>query len=220
MKCCNGGGDGGGGGGGGGGGDTCTGGGNSPDVRLFGKMPSLLPIAPPGGGGGSGPGPSSPCNPPPGLPPGCVTLDTAIALFPEGTRCAGALHIGDLVLTRTAQGELIGERVTALRTSLQPTLLLETASGHSLHCSLSHEIMVYSASEKQGRQILVTRITLDDALISSKGEPDAVQKIERTQPSSVIEISLEGPHHVYLSDGVWSHNKTAPILLPPVGAFP
>ena len=137
----------------------------------------------------------------------CVAPATRIALFPDGCAAAAEVQAGDLILTRRADGTLAGEAVTAVRNSTQPRVLLETEDGRHLHCSLSHEIMVADASLPQGKRTVVSTLTLDDRLLSEDGTAIVLRSMTREPDGTVIQISLSGPEHLYLSEGLWSHNK-------------
>ncbi len=144
---------------------------------------------------------------PTGLDAFCVSPESRIALFPEGCLAAAEVQSGDLLKTRRADGTLAGEVVTAVRRSNQAGLLLETKAGHRLHCSLSHEIMVADPTLPQGRRRVASELTMEDRLLQEDGTPVALRKITPQADGPVIQISLSGPEHLYLSEGLWSHNK-------------
>ncbi|MCW3099196.1 MAG: hypothetical protein JWL77_4814 [Chthonomonadaceae bacterium] len=146
-----------------------------------------------------------------GIGPGCVVPATRIALFPEGCMAAAEVQPGDLLLTRKADGTLAGEVVTAVRTSTQPRVLLETEEGRQLPCSLSHEVMVADPELPQGRCTVVSELTLSDRLLREDGTAVGLRAMVREPDGLVIQISLLGPGHLYLSDGLWSHNKNNPV---------
>ena len=129
--------------------------------------------------------------------------------------------MGDILLTRTETGELVGEAVTAIRSNVQPCLALTTEDGRQLHCSTSHVVMVADAQRVQGRQKAASTLTLSDRLLREDGTPVCLVAIEIEPAGEVIRISMSGPHHVYLSEGLWSHNaKVAPgWTWPPSGSI-
>jgi hypothetical protein len=144
---------------------------------------------------------------PSGLNNNCVAPSTRIALFPEGCLAAAEVQAGDLLLTRRVDGTLTGERVTAVQTTTQPCVVLETEDGRRLHCSLSHEVMAADPDLLQGRRTVVSALTLNDRLLLEDGTPVALAAIAREPDGAVVRISLSGPEHLYLSEGLWSHNK-------------
>ena len=101
-----------------------------------------------------------------------------------------------------------------MSTSVQPCVLLETEDGRQLHCSLSHEIMVADPALPQGRRRVVSALTLADCLLQADGTPVALQSMVREPDSPVLLISLVGPEHIYLSEGLWSHNSAKVPQLP------
>jgi hypothetical protein len=146
---------------------------------------------------------------PSGLNNNCVAPSTRIALFPEGCLAAAEVQVGDLLLTHRVDGTLAGERVTAVRRTMQPRVVLETEDGRRLHCSLSHEVMAADPDLPQGRRIVVSELTLSDRLLLEDGTAVALTAIAREPDGAVVRISLSGPEHLYLSEGLWSHNKLA-----------
>jgi hypothetical protein len=61
-----------------------------------------------------------------------------------------------------------------------------------------------------------------DRLLREDGEPVKLAAILPDTPGEVIQVSLAGPHHLYLSDGLWSHNKEFPRdpwAWPPAGSI-
>jgi hypothetical protein len=151
------------------------------------------------------------CAPPSGVSPGCVSPSTRIALFPEGCKLAGEVQAGDLLLTRTPEGLPAGEAVTGIRVSHQPCLSLETEDGRQLHCSLSHEVMVAAEGQTQGRRTVVSALTLADRLLTEEGTSVGIRAMVRRPEGEVVQISLAGPCNLYLSEGIWSHNKQIPL---------
>jgi hypothetical protein len=145
-----------------------------------------------------------------GVAPGCVVPSTRIALFPDGCAAAGEVCPDDLLLTRRADGTLAGEAVTVVRMSTQPCALLETEDGRQLRCSLSHEVMVAAPGMPQGRRTVVSDLTLTDRLLLEDGTKIALRSMVREPDGTVVQISLSGPEHLYLSEGLWSHNKAIP----------
>jgi hypothetical protein len=151
-----------------------------------------------------------------GVGPGCVTPATRIALFPDGCMAAAEVQPGDLLLTRRADGTTAGEVVTAVRSSMQPRVLLETEDGRQLHCSFSHEVMVADPELPQGRRTVVSDLTPTDRLLREDGMSVGLQSMVRQPDGLVIQLSQSGPEHLYLSEGLWSHNKDMPDWpLPP-----
>jgi hypothetical protein len=158
-------------------------------------------------GGNSGATNLSSCPPPSGPVPGCVRPQTRIALFPEGCKAAGEIQVGDVVLTRTPEGALVGEAVSAVRRSLQSCLALTTEDGRRLLCSESHDVMVADPDQAQGRRTRATALTLVDRLLDEDGTSVRLVAMTVEPAGEVIGLLLSGPHHVYLSEGLWSHNR-------------
>jgi hypothetical protein len=65
-------------------------------------------------------------------------------------------------------------------------------------------------------------LTLGDRLLREDGEPVALAAILPGSAGEVMQVSLAGPHHLYLSEGLWSHNKATPPpwSWPPAGSIP
>ena len=53
-------------------------------------------------------------------------------------------------------------------------------------------------------------LTEADSLLLEDGSQTQVTRISPLPAGPVLQISLAGPHHVYLTDGLWSHNKGIP----------
>jgi hypothetical protein len=152
------------------------------------------------------------CGPP--ISTGCVSPNTRIALFPEGCKAAWEVEVGDLLLTRSDDGAQVGEAVTGVRVSRQPCVVIESEDRRQLHCSLSHEVMVYEETCVSGRRVCVSSLTLADRLLLADGTAIAIVALIPQPEGEVIQLSLSGPHHLYLSEGLWSHNKTGGAVWP------
>jgi len=218
------------GGDGGNGGGSCSNGGGGGDGNGGDGSgdPTPQPVLPSGGGGGglqpyslSTSGVAPPCSPVDGPTAACVTLHTRIALFPDGCKFAAEIEVGDLLLTRTAAGELVGEAVNAIRVSVQPCVTLVTEDGRHLHCSRSHEVMIDADAKPAGRRTTASALTTGERLLLEDGTPVSLVAVLSGSPGEVIRLSLAGPHHLYLSEGLWSHNKqqgTGPTTWPTPGS--
>lgn len=133
---------------------------------------------------------------------------------------AGEVQVGDILLTLLENGTIGGERVIGIRSSVQPCVRLETEDGRQLLCSLSHEVIVTDPDLPDGKRTGVLSLTLDDRLVNEEGVPVALRSIVRQPEGPVLLLSLEGPRHLYLSNGIWSHNsafKRPTYPLPPAG---
>jgi hypothetical protein len=161
----------------------------------------LVPGSPIGG--------DAPCQPGSGL--GCVAPDSRIMLYPNGCRLACELCPGDILLTRDANGVEMGEAVLRSTISEQPRMVVETRDGLRLRCSFSHEVMVADELQPMGVVRRASDLSLTDRLLLEDGALAAIDSISVAPAGSVVLIVMAGPNHVYLSDGLWSHNKVTPV---------
>ena len=149
----------------------------------------------------------------------CVAPGTRITLFPDGCAFAGDIQVGDLLLTRDEQGAFAGEKVVRVAESVQPCAAIETENGKRMVCSLTHEVMISSGEGALAVRRRVSELTIADSMLLEDGTRVAIHSIAPMPAGPVVQISLAGPHHVYLTDGIWSHNKTIPPW-PPWGITP
>lgn len=137
---------------------------------------------------------------------GCVDPDAMIALCPEGQKRASDVALGDVLLTMAPDGRILGEEVIAVRTSGQPKMRIELASGSRLVCSLSHDVIAADPKHAEGHPLCAIRVGVGDALRVADGSFSDVNQVTRLEDGPVVLLELAGPHHVYQADGVWSHN--------------
>jgi hypothetical protein len=138
---------------------------------------------------------------------GCVPGACRIALYPDGCAAAGEIRVGDLLLTRDADGRPAGEAVAELRISTQPCVAIETQSGRRIVCSLSHELPAFAGNDLVCDVRRAADLSISASLALQDGRRDPIASIAAAGDMEVVQISLRGPNNLYLAEGFWSHNK-------------
>ncbi len=59
-------------------------------------------------------------------------------------------------------------------------------------------------------------LTMNRSLQLQYGEADAIVDIRSVGDGPVYQLYLAGPNHVYLSSGIWSHNKSGAAWPAPI----
>ena len=141
----------------------------------------------------------------------CFVADTLVAT-PEGARRIADLAIGDLVYSVTGDGELVAREVTAVRRSLAATVCRVTLNGvvvngvtpsHPLF-DATRDAYVPLRDLKPDAELRVVR---GGVLVPTPVVDIAIT--EHATPSvEVYDLTVEGPEHNFLADGVLVHNKS------------
>jgi hypothetical protein len=145
----------------------------------------------------------------------CVTAETRIALHPTGCAAACELKAGDIVLSRDASGQPCGEEVAAVMGVSDLCFTIRTVCRRSLRCSQSHPVMVPDAADSRGRQVPASELAVGESVLLQNGSTAVIADIQSIGEQAVYLISLVGPNHVYVTNGLWSHNKLTPVDPPP-----
>jgi len=123
------------------------------------------------------------------------------------------LEIGDTVVTIDENGELVGEAINQVVEVIQEVLAITTSDGRRLTCSPAHECMVRTVAGEAHRRRAKDLLTGDRLLVSDGGTA-VITDISELPAGPVVRISMEGPNHKYLTEGIWSHNKSVPLWPP------
>ena len=147
----------------------------------------------------------------------CVTAETRIALYPAGCAAACELKACDIVLSRDSAGQACGEEVAAVMGVSDLCFTIRTVCGRTLRCSQSHPVMVPDATDLRGRQVAASELNLGDSVLLQNGSTAEIADIQSIGDQPVYLISLVGPNHAYVTNGLWSHNK---VTVPDPPAWP
>ncbi len=147
----------------------------------------------------------------------CVTAETRISLYPAGCAAACELKACDIVLSRDRAGQACGEEVAAVIVVSDLCFTIRTVCGRTLRCSQSHPVMVPDATDLRGRQVAASELNLGDSVLLQNGSTAEIADIQSIGDQPVYLISLVGPNHVYVTNGLWSHNK---VTVPDPPAWP
>jgi hypothetical protein len=79
---------------------------------------------------------------------------------------------------------------------------------------MSHEIMIADVLSTNGVVKRVSDLTLSDSLLLGDGTPAPIVSISVAPSGRVVRVVMTGPNHIYLADGLWSHNKATPVWPP------
>lgn len=146
--------------------------------------------------------------------PGCFLLCVAAGAListPKGRRRIEQLRVGDAVFSVDVEtGALVEVRVTHIRSATRECLALELLGGERLTCTPSHPIYdPESSTYRQAGEWVTGAATQIARVVEGKL---LVQAVELSQAYAglheVFDISVEGPHHNFIADGIVVHNKT------------
>jgi len=175
-----------------------------------------------GGGGGSGTCPSTST---------CIHVDTPVLMFDGQYKRARDIRSGDVLFTHSSDWVDAAEIVTSAHTiHLEPCYRLSyfhEEDGQNkfgcLVCTDSHELMAYPQWPWPYIGLPAVKMTVQElircgaALVGKHGLKITIDKADTIGRRDVVQISLEGPNHVYFANGVWHHNKSSPASIEMVG---
>jgi hypothetical protein len=67
--------------------------------------------------------------------------------------------------------------------------------------------MIPDETDRRGRQLLAGDVRVGDVVLLENGDSARISAMAPIREARVYQISLSGPNHVYLTNGIWSHNK-------------